>query len=177
MLKRPLRRQCHALAKSLTVPDPWDFEEFCAHLQQARCRPLAVMPPLPPQRGAPCGLYIRTKNTDYIFTVETSRYHRDHIALHEIGHLLCGHEGGGLSTLDLTDQLFPSLDPAMVAKVLGRTAYRTDQERQAEYFATLVLARARHAHAPRVADPHIAEVLDRFEGSWGRWVRRPGTQC
>lgn len=168
MLRRPLHQQCRALVKSLVVPDPWDIEEFCAHLQHSRGRVLKIMPPIPVQHGAPCGLCIPTNTADYVFTVETSRYHREHIALHEIGHLLCGHEGGGLSSTDVAELLLPSLDPAVVARVLGRTAYSSVQEQEAEYFATLVLARARPADAPTAAEPHVAEVLDRLEGSWGR---------
>lgn len=119
--------------------------------------------------GAPCGLCIPAKTVDYVFVADgTTRYHRDHIALHEIGHLLLEHEENDVGLADLAHLLAPDVDPALVRKILGRTAYSSEQEWEAEYFATLVHARAgRTTEVPTVDDPEVAEVLDRLERSWG----------
>jgi hypothetical protein len=53
----------------------------------------------------------------------TSAPHQEHIALHEIGHILCGHDDAatGLGREEAL-RLMPSLDPDMVRRVLGRTS-------------------------------------------------------
>lgn len=124
--------------------------------------------PIPVTPGAPCGLCIPAKAVDYVFVAGgTTRYHRDHIALHEIGHLLLEHEND-VELTDLAHLLAPGIDPALVERILGRTAYASRQEWEAEYFATLVHARVgSKMGAPAADDPEAAEVLDRLERSWG----------
>ncbi|WP_460304885.1 hypothetical protein [Actinocorallia aurea] len=160
----------------MEVPDPWDFEVFCSLLQKRRGRPLRVLATLPTGVGSPYGLYISTDGADHVFTVEGStRYHREHIALHEIGHLLFEHKDSGMGVEELASLLLPSLDPALVRKVLGRSAYSDHQEEQAEYFASLVLARVRERRmAAPIRDRVAAEVLTRLESTWGRspWRER-----
>ncbi|WP_170201623.1 hypothetical protein [Actinocorallia herbida] len=121
-------------------------------------------------------MYIPTDSADHVFTIRgTTRYHREHIALHEIGHLLFEHEDSGMSVEELASFLLPSLDPAVVRKVLGRISYSDHQEEQAEYFASLVLARAgEDVRAASVRDRGAAEVLTRLEGVWGRRRRGSG---
>ncbi|WP_131740469.1 hypothetical protein [Actinomadura roseirufa] len=118
-----------------------------------------------------CGMYVSTAETDYVYTTSrTTPFHRQHIALHEIGHLLADHQGGA-GTGELAAALLPDLNPALVRAVLGRTGYTSEQEREAEYFATLVTQRSRPAQADRrmaAADPVIAAVLDRLDDTWGR---------
>ncbi|GAA4227638.1 hypothetical protein GCM10022254_15820 [Actinomadura meridiana] len=156
------------------MPVPWDLEEFCARVAEHTGRVLTVMPPIPAVPGGPCGLYIPTDGADYVFAVGgTSRYHREHVLLHEVGHLLCGHKGGALQATDLAEYLVPGLDAGMVKSMLGRTAYNDVQEQQAEYFATLVMLRAAcrdgawHGNPGVSTDPEIAKVLTRLQGNWG----------
>jgi hypothetical protein len=98
--------------------------------------------PLP--ATAPCGLWIAAPGADYIiYEQETSRVHREHIVLHEVGHLLCRHradsarEGGGVG------QLFPNLDAVTLGRIFQRTSYTTEAEREAELIASLILQRVR----------------------------------
>jgi len=116
-----------------------------------------------------CGLYVSTAGADYIYTpLRTTLFHREHIALHEIGHLIAGHQGG-VGVSDLAPDLLPDLSPSLVRAVLGRTSYTSEQEQEAEYFATLVVKRSRPGRPDdRVAaDPAVAEVLGKLEGAWG----------
>lgn len=168
-MDRGTRRRCLSLIRSLDIPDPWDLEEFLGGLQRRRGRTILLMPPMASSPGAPCGMCVVAGDTDYIFTVEsTTRLHRDHIALHEIGHLLLEHHGslGG----DLTRLLLPDLSPELIRDVLGRTAYQEQEEREAEYFATALLQRAgrRHRRSRPPVDPDVAEVVARLDGTWGR---------
>jgi hypothetical protein len=100
----------------------------------------------------------------------TSPLHREHIALHEIGHLLAGHQGQ-VGVEDIAGLLLPDLNPALVRAVLKRTCYSSEQEWEAEYFATLVLERSRSGRDGRrigAADPALVGVLGRLEDTWGR---------
>lgn len=168
--ERSLRKQCLDLVRRIDIPVPWDFGEFCELLERRRGRPLRIMPSsIPALPGAPCGVCIPAETTDYVFVVDgTTSYHREHIALHEIGHLLFGHQGDGVGLSDLAHLLTPDIDPALIERIFGRTAYSSRQEQEAEYFATLIHAQVEHsAGVPVAGDPKAAEVLDRLERSWG----------
>lgn len=169
VLTRDLRRRCSDLVMDLDIPRPWDFEEFRSRLERQRGRALHLIA-LPANADLPCGLCIPAATTDYIYYAPgTTELHREHIALHEIGHLLCEHNDG-LTSVDLAPLLLPNIDPATVTHVLGRTAYTSDAEKEAETFASLVLGRAvrRNARYPGDADaePPVAGVplrtLDRL---------------
>ncbi|TDB84247.1 hypothetical protein E1264_25395 [Actinomadura sp. KC216] len=156
--------------EALEVPEPWDFEQFRASVAALTGRPLRVME-IPAMPAGLCGVYVSTTGADYVYTTTgTTQFHREHIALHEIGHLLAGHRGE-VGVGDLAKVLLPDLSPEVVRTVLGRTSYTSEQEREAEYFATLVLERSRPGRVePRVAvaDPAVAALLARLEDSWGR---------
>ncbi|WP_344242583.1 hypothetical protein [Actinocorallia libanotica] len=153
----------------MDVPDPWDFEVFCKLLQERRGRPLEILPILPVRADFPNGLFLSFDTVDRIYMVKgTTSYHREHIALHEIGHLLLKHQGYGLDIKELASVLFPDLDPALVQRVLGRSGYSDPQEQQAEYFAGLVLARADERRSPRfVDDLNAVKAVGRLEAIWG----------
>ncbi|MDL4813202.1 hypothetical protein [Actinomadura opuntiae] len=162
--------------EALDIPEPWDFEQFCVRVAAHTGRRLRVLPVTAMPKGL-CGMYVSTADTDYVYaTASTTPFHREHIALHEIGHLLAGHQGG-LAVADLAEVLLPDLHPALVRTVLGRTSYTDEQEREAEYFATLVAKRSRPhraGHRADAADPAVAVVLGRLESIWGRHsVLRP----
>lgn len=74
--------------------------------------------------SGPCGMLIGLEHEDIIRGEQrTSALHQEHIALHEIGHILCGHDDAatGLGREEAL-RLMPSLDPDMVRRVLGRTS-------------------------------------------------------
>ncbi|MEU1464973.1 hypothetical protein ABZ467_30590 [Streptomyces sp. NPDC005727] len=87
----------------------------------------------------PFGLWIATKKADYIFfQSETSKAHQDHIILHEVGHILAGHQS------DETDQEFwqsmlPDISLKVIMSALRRTSYDEEREREAELVATIIL--------------------------------------
>ncbi|MEV0614702.1 hypothetical protein AB0I81_15335 [Nonomuraea sp. NPDC050404] len=100
----------------------------------------------------------------------TTALHQEHIILHELAHLLLGHDPARLHRI-----VFPSLDPKMVATVLGqtnylgRTTYEERVEYEAEYVATRILERAR-----RLPDRSPAEYPgrnSRLERTLGRRPR------
>ncbi|MFE2720785.1 hypothetical protein [Kitasatospora sp. NPDC059327] len=111
-------------------------------------------------------MLISTDRADYIgYAVDTTALHQQHIVLHEIGHLLCGHTGSSGSTggpdgpglsVTVSRALAPRLPEELVRRVLGRSVYTERQEQEAELFASLalhrVLRRPRSAAFGRLGD-------------------------
>lgn len=99
-------------------------------------------------------MLIATAGVDYIFhAAGTTPLHAQHIAMHEVGHLVLDHGADPEATvgrperLSLAEQavvqtLLPSLPPAVIRRVLGRTTYSDPIEREVELFASMLLVRA-----------------------------------
>lgn len=137
---KELRRRCDERLREIELPNPFDATAFCEALAERRGRPIMLLPIT--AREGPFGLWVATPDTDYIFFErETSRWHQEHIILHEACHLLWGHDRSQVSSDDVTQMLLPSLAPQMVRRVLQRSAYSQDDEREAELLATLILER------------------------------------
>lgn len=87
-----------------------------------------------------CGLWLGTDNADYVFyEARTAPLHREHIILHEIGHVLCDHHRSITDDGDdLTDRLLEGLQPHLVRRVMARTSYTTTEEQEAEMIASLI---------------------------------------
>jgi hypothetical protein len=144
--ERELRKKCRQLLRDLDIRPPLDVTELCRRVGERRGRPITLVSHPIPVPG-PFGLWITAPTADYIlYQRETSKSHQDHIILHELGHLLAGHHGDsddldGLTGLDpdtLRDQ-YPDLGPDAVRRALRRTSYDTEQEREAETVATIIL--------------------------------------
>ncbi|MGW3207575.1 regulator component [Streptomyces sp. NPDC001135] len=87
-----------------------------------------------------CGLWMGTDNADYIFyEARTAPLHREHIILHEIGHVLCDHHRGATRRAeDLTGPLVGDLKANVVNRLMARTSYTTSEEQEAEMIASLI---------------------------------------
>ncbi|MGW4652205.1 ParH-like protein [Kitasatospora sp. NPDC004289] len=144
--RRRLWRRCRELAATLTLPDPFELPALGEVLSVHLGRPVEFLP-LPAGAAGTCGVLISTERAEYIgYPTDTTPLHQQHIVLHEVGHLLCGHQdarssadgpgGGGVAGL------LPHLSGELVRRVLGRSAYDSAQEQEAELFASLVLHRA-----------------------------------
>jgi hypothetical protein len=153
---RRLRLRCRCLAGTVPLPDPFTPKGFASSLAGMRGRPVELVP-VPASTS--CGLLVSTPTADYIgYPTDTTALHQRHIMLHEAAHLLCGHAGGldpSVSTV-----LLPHLSPALVRRVLGRSAYTDPQEQEAELLASLL--------AQRVARPSAAVAPDRLDPLFGR---------
>lgn len=155
-----LRARCEARLTDLPIPDPFDLTAFCARLSRDRDRPI-VLVPMALAAGGVSGLWIAGEGSDYVVYEETTTpLHQVHIALHEIGHLLCDHQGAAL---------FATLAPDVVRRGLGRTGYSSAEETEAELLASLILRRSR---APALSPapvssvpPPVVAVLRRLEAS------------
>ncbi len=162
---RRLRRQCAAVLDDLRLPARADLPALCAHLSEVRKRPLHVVPLAMAEQ--PCGMWVATRDIDWIFVdAGTSPAHQEHIVLHEIGHMICGHTGGGHDVA----AFFPDIDPDLVRVMLARTTYSDEQERQAEIMAYL-LAEVLRTPTPDAADDVAARIADSLNHSARREAR------
>lgn len=123
---------------------------------------------LPPR--APCGMLAATEDHDFIFYQErTSPFHQALIALHEISHLLFGHLVDAVISDGTSQLLTPHLDPSLVRRMLGRTRYSEENEREAETLASLILSRINEWAPSRPPTPvlpaEITELIQRLETS------------
>lgn len=170
MSLRSIRKQCESALQGVPVPNPFDINDFCRVISARRGRALHLVPKQ--TRLGPCGVWLSLPDVDYVFyEPETSQLHREHIILHELGHLLCEHQPTEVIDEEVIAQLFPDLNPTVVHRVLGRTTYTAIEEQEAEMVASLVRERVDHElrdTRPGGDDPESSiagpdrEVVDRL---------------
>ncbi|MEU5001646.1 ImmA/IrrE family metallo-endopeptidase [Streptomyces sp. NPDC021622] len=142
-----LHRRCKALIRSLDIPSPFDVHALCQNIAQQQGRPIQLKALAMPA-GSPCGLWVSTATNYYIFyEKQASPFHQEHIIVHELGHLLCGHTTAAVMTDETSRLLMPTLNPNMVERILQRTHYSTPEEKEAEMIASLILQGAERAPA------------------------------
>ncbi len=127
--------------RQIGVPRPFDLETFCQRLAIFRGRPLTLLPFTAAAPSDPSGVWVPAQHADYVFYEEaTSPLHRDHIVLHEIGHLVCAHEARYDEALRYLARLLPDVEPETLSRVLAlrRSGYTVREEREAETFARVV---------------------------------------
>ncbi|MEV0678610.1 hypothetical protein AB0I60_19040 [Actinosynnema sp. NPDC050436] len=159
-----VRRRCRRVVARLDFPDPFDLAELCRRAGRARGRPIELVPAPLAALGL-SGLWLAAEHLDYVwYEQNTSAPHREHVVLHELGHILCNHGGSGSSD-EVLAALFPDLDPEVVGRMVARRhdAYTSVEEWEAEAFAHEVRARADRAFRSREDD----EVTDRLGRALG----------
>jgi hypothetical protein len=141
------------------IPQPFDLELFRAAVSARRGRPLLIeeVQGVNGVGGELCGLWVELDTADCVFIeASTSPLHRDHIALHEISHILLGHtsvnEEG--SRPDLS-HLFAELPSETVRSVLGRANFTSPQEREAEQLANRIAALAKLTPHQKRRNPEL----------------------
>ncbi|MFJ3792821.1 ParH-like protein [Kitasatospora sp. NPDC090091] len=129
--------------------------------------------PLSGPESSLCGVLISTDRADYIgYPVATTALHQQHIVLHEIGHLLCGHTGDSGPSGPLSHALTTRLPEELVRRVLGRSGYTERQEQEAELVASLALHRALHRPRFFPAVGQLADQVGRLRHVFGLPSRR-----
>lgn len=157
-----MRRRCEARLRELELPTPFEARTFCSVLAERRGRPILLRPIA--TRSGPWGVWVAAPSADIIFYErDTSPLHQAHIILHEVSHLLCGHQPVPVADAELTRLLFPDLCPETVQRVLHRSSYSGDEEQEAELLASLILERAGSGSVPMVtADAEVLQLLGRL---------------
>lgn len=155
-----LWQRCRRLVDDLELPSPFDTARFIDMLAQGRGRPIELVP-VAARPHLPCGLLVTTDHVDRIlYPADTTPLHQQHIQLHEIAHLLCGHHETSPAASAAAQVLLPHLPASLVQRVLGRTVYTEPQEEEAELVASLVLYRAAQLDRAEPAAPAPAGPED-----------------
>jgi hypothetical protein len=142
---RRIRRQYQELVDGLDIPYPWSVSELCARLAVRRGRPIrlnAVSMPF----GAPAAQWYLGANEDLIlYEQDTSPWHQDQVILHEVIHMISGHEAIAVKIDETVLRLLmPNLDPTMIRRVLSRRTYHPPAvEAEVDVIAGLIYERAR----------------------------------
>jgi len=153
---RQVRERCERQIRRLGFSGPLHVQTLVDELVRQRGRPIHLLP-MPEGPANPSGLCISAESAEYVFYESGSTgIHREHIILHEIGHLAFGHSGA----VNLAGVLAPSIDPEVARTMLGRHDYSDEQEQEAEMFATLIMARS----GGRVTTSFAPDPEDVLEG-------------
>jgi len=163
---KALRRRCEHVLDEVDIPDPFDVDTFAATIADRRQRPLHLLPKQTPV--GPCGVWLALPAADYVFYENgTSSLHREHIILHELGHLLGEHEAHESVDDEVLRELLPGLDLAVIHRILGRTSYSAAEEQEAEMIASMVLERVGRRGAPAARGTRHDDVIDRLTVTLG----------
>jgi len=159
-----IRNAGRSLARALALPTPFDVNELCRRVGLTRRRPI-VLAALPLASAGPCGLWLAADAVDLIcYEQQTSYLHQQHIVLHELGHILCGH-GEPAAVGELVPQLGANALKIMLAR--QHASHLTSQERDAELFAYTVMDRAGRVAVPMVDPDRPDGILDRLGRALG----------
>lgn len=151
-----LRKRCENILSHLDLTHPFCLDTLCDRIAEQRGRPIRLHPlPKEAAESGVCGLWVGTASIDYVFyEAQTTPLHREHIVLHELGHILFGHHS-----------LEGEETAAGAPTVLGRTSYTTQQEQEAELLASMIRIRTDHP-GPHSA-PRARGTLARLESAMG----------
>jgi hypothetical protein len=170
-----LRRRCEDVLNDIEIPAPWSLDRFLALLSERRNRPIILA-----QASVPCGQHISAQwwkqpEADVILYAKTqSTFYKELSVLHEVGHMLCGHDRGAASLsgpftdADLTEI---TCAPAAAAVIFSRNSrFDSVEEQEAEltaYRLKVMIERSERLHAPLsdLAAPRVVHVMRRAIGS------------
>ncbi|SDY05281.1 hypothetical protein SAMN05421504_104351 [Amycolatopsis xylanica] len=155
LTRQGIRARCTKLLRELGLRRTFTTEQLIGKLAESRGRPIHLDPVRFPSPG-PCGLWVATDQADYIlYEADTSKPHQEHIIVHELAHMVCGHHAHEKT------QLFPDVAPELVRAVLARKGYSETHEREAELMASFLLGRV-EPEPDRPEPSRAVAALDRI---------------
>lgn len=145
-VERDLYRRIRRELRGLGIQPPLSVETLCEALGKKRGRPIELRAcPLP--KPGPSGLWAETRAVDVVlYQRETTRWHQEHIILHEIAHLIVAdddatgrsEENGQEEAADQWAALVPGVAPEAVRRILRRCSYDDERECAVELIATII---------------------------------------
>lgn len=137
-----LRERCEERVRELGLPTQGQLtiNGLCQYLGRHLGKNIRLLP-LPLPQGSPDGLWVHTPDEDIIlFESRQAPIHQRHVIMHELGHLICDHDTAPVMTPEASRLLLPSLNPALVQRVLGRDHTHSEAELEAEQVGDLLSA-------------------------------------
>ncbi|WP_159848451.1 hypothetical protein [Nocardia sp. CY41] len=146
--KSATRSQLEALVDRLELPEDWSVEDFLSSLERVRGRKVICMPlPVDAPVGL-CGLWLARAHDDVIVhRLSSDPTQERHVIGHEVAHLLLGH-GHRASPAKVAQMLMGvapegEMEASMIKAARWANSYAARDEYEAEFFATLIMTRAR----------------------------------
>ena len=170
-----LRRRCEDVLNDVQIPTPWNLDRFLALLSERRERPIILA-----EAAVPCGQHVsaqwwRQPEADVILYAPTqSTFYKELSVLHEVGHMLCGHDRGAtpggvpFSDADLYEL---TSAPKAAALIFSRNSrFDSVEEQEAELTAYRLKAMIERSVRRRdpwsdAAAPHVVHAMRRAIGS------------
>lgn len=144
MARAGRRTQATDSSLGIALPELFAMEDIVSAIEQERDTTIKVVefPEISPEDGL-FGIWLNTKFGDYVLHAPApSELHRQQIILHELAHMILGHDlAVGQSS---ASKLFPDLPEDAVVRTLARGHDDNQLEREAESLAD------RLAHSLRV---------------------------
>jgi hypothetical protein len=172
-----LRKRCAAELAQLDLKPGAEIQDVVDQIGRQRGRPVRLVPfDLPV--AAPEGFLIGTGDEDFIvFERRAVPLYQRQIVLHEVAHLLFAHETETVLAEDAIAMMMPSLDPALVKRVLGREHTNSVAEQEAELLASMMGQRISPWSPERSWNvvPEDRELVERLVRALGR-ADHPGTR-
>ncbi|MBF6191195.1 hypothetical protein [Nocardia implantans] len=134
-------------ARTVPLPNPWNLTAYLAAVAAHRGRSISLHPvPKAMLADTGCGgggLWVARKHDDIIvYDAAATGRNADHVILHEVGHMLLGHDKDrerGNPVPPSLAVILPSISPRSIEHVLGRADFGVDREREAEVFADMTM--------------------------------------
>lgn len=160
-----LRRGVKQLLRELQITPPLDVRVLCDRLARRRERPIRLVPYPLPVPGA-FGLWVGTTDADYVlYQKDTTTAHQEHIILHEVGHIISGHNSDETDD-DIWGQIFPDIPPEIVHRALRREGYGPEVEREAEMVATVIKEWATLLDQLKFSPDRATDTAQRLRGAF-----------
>jgi hypothetical protein len=151
--RQSLRHRCSTLLSQIGIgtgeESPPTLTDICDRLMIIRRRAVHLIPVLTVP-GSPTGMWLATQKADYVFHLsarQTSPLHVATSVLHEVGHMMLGHNGTA-KFRGHVDAVRSTLAADPRSAVMLRHYHEGEQETEAETFAILAVG---HLGAVRAA--------------------------
>ena len=136
-------KECASLS-ALDLPESFGLDDLIAAVERSRSTGIEIVefPGIYPEDGL-FGIWLNTGFGDYILHAPTpSELHRRQIVLHELAHMILGHDLATGQTSAAA--LFPDLPEDTVLRTLARGHTDNAMEREAEALADLLASSMRY---------------------------------
>lgn len=163
-----LLRRCEQRMREFPLPTPFDIMAFAHTLGARRGRPITflALPHLQPVMG----FWIPGPTEDIVvYAHDTTKLHQEHVILHELCHIWCGHAPITLTSETLAALMKGDVTEVVVHHLWRRASYSSAEDREAEVMASLIVQRTAMEDWPTgesaqpaddMALQHFAAVLD-----------------